>query len=164
VPESPAEYRAVLWTYALTGLRAGEVPALQWGDIDFDAGLIHVRRKLLRGTIQRLKTDASHAPVGLPPILADILIAQKAVSRWAGPEDFVFSMPDGRPYSNERLTKIALRQARERAGFPYEKSKTGFGLFHRSFVPDEANRAGSSSDSTPTRLSDDNRRRLPVPG
>ena len=46
------QYRAVFWTYALTGLRGGEVPALQWGDIDFDAGLIHVRRKLWRGVLK----------------------------------------------------------------------------------------------------------------
>jgi integrase len=127
------QYRAVFWTYALTGLRGGEVPALQWGDIDFDAGLIHVRRKLWRGSTQELKTDASHAPVGLPPILADVLADHKASSRWTAPTDFVFVMPDGRPCPQEHL-RDKLRVARHRAGIPYERSKTGFGLFRRSLA------------------------------
>jgi len=67
-------------------------------------------------------------------ILANALSDHKADSRWTGAGDFVFSRPDGRPYSQEHLTKIALMQARERAGIPYEKSKTGFGLFRRSLA------------------------------
>jgi integrase len=127
------QYRAILWTYALTGLRAGEVPALQWQDIDFDAGLIHVRRKLWRQYVQDLKTDASHAPVGLPPILADVLADHKASSRWAQPDDFVFVMPDGRPFTQQTLGE-KLRLALARAGVPYERHKTGFGLFRRSLA------------------------------
>src|SRR5262245_49977983 len=81
-----------------------------------------------------LRGQAEAHPVGLPMILANALSDHKADSRWRGAADFVFSMPDGRPYSQEHLTKIALKQARERAGIPYEKSKTGFGLFRRSLA------------------------------
>lgn len=117
----------------MTGLRAGEVPALQWQDIDFDAELIHVRRKLWNRRVQDCKTDASHAPVGLPPILPDVLAEHKASSRWTQPNDFVFAMPDGRPFIHSTLLK-KLRQTLALVGVPYEKYKTGFGLFRRSLA------------------------------
>jgi integrase len=133
VQAADPQYRAILWTYALTGLRAGEVPALQWQDIDFDAGLIHVRRKLWRRRLQDCKTDSSHALVGLPPILADVLADHKATSRWTAPADFVFVMPDGRPFTQQHLSD-KLRSALTRAGVPVERNKTGFGLFRRSLA------------------------------
>jgi integrase len=133
VQAADPQYRAILWTYALTGLRAGEVPALQWQDIDFDAGLVHVRHKLWRRRVQDCKTDSSHAPVGLPPILADVLAHHKATSRWTAPADFVFVMPDGQPYSPATLIKT-LHSTMARAGVPYQKYKTGFGLFRRSLA------------------------------
>lgn len=43
-----------------TGLRVGELAALQWGDISFEAGLIHVRR-----TLQRIE-NVEHGQEGEP--------------------------------------------------------------------------------------------------
>ena len=42
-------------------------------------------------------------------------------------------MPDGSPYPQEHL-RDKLRLARQRAGVPYERGKTGFGLFRRSLA------------------------------
>lgn len=38
------EYRVVFSTLLLTGMRRGELLGLEWPDIDFDAGVIHIRR------------------------------------------------------------------------------------------------------------------------
>jgi integrase len=42
-----------------TGLRAGELWGLQWGDIDWENGRIHVRRSLWRGNLQIPKTKSA---------------------------------------------------------------------------------------------------------
>src|SRR5262249_23719024 len=84
--------------------------------------------------VEYLKTDASDAAVGLPPILADVLADHKAACRWTEPTDFVFIMPDGGPFPHSTLF-ARLRLTLARAGVPYEKSKTGFGLFRRSLAP-----------------------------
>ncbi len=39
-------YRTLFLTAILTGMRRGELLGLQWGDIDWNGGLIHVRRTL----------------------------------------------------------------------------------------------------------------------
>jgi integrase len=44
----PRRYRPLLATGAYTGMRLSEVLALSWDDVDFAAGLIHVRHQLAR--------------------------------------------------------------------------------------------------------------------
>jgi integrase len=41
-------YRAVIAAAVFTGLRQGELLGLRWMDIDFEAGLVHVRGQLDR--------------------------------------------------------------------------------------------------------------------
>jgi len=56
---------------AWTGLRAGEQVVLTWDDIDFDRGLVHVRRARKKdGSIGAAKTKAGHRSV---PIDAGLL-------------------------------------------------------------------------------------------
>jgi integrase len=49
-----------------TGMRAGELLALQWGDFNWRAGYVHVQRNLVRGVLttpknrQRRRVDLSH--------------------------------------------------------------------------------------------------------
>jgi integrase len=50
------EHYPMFLTLARTGMRLGEVIALQWGDIDFNGRFIEVRRSLVRG---RLSTPKS---------------------------------------------------------------------------------------------------------
>lgn len=60
----------------LTGMRRGEILGLQRGDIDFDAGVIHVRRSVVyRGTatVKDPKTDAGFRDVPLLPQMAEFL-------------------------------------------------------------------------------------------
>jgi integrase len=45
----PARYRPLLLTGAYTGMRLSEVLGLAWDDVDFAAGVIHVRHQLARG-------------------------------------------------------------------------------------------------------------------
>jgi integrase len=52
-------YKVAFLTAFLTGLRAGELWALQWGDIDWNSGKIFVRRSVWKGKFQTPKTKKS---------------------------------------------------------------------------------------------------------
>ena len=81
---SPAEARAVLlraaqpWraffgVAAMCGMRGGEICALQVDDVDFDAGVIHVRQSVWYGHIQPPKSARSIRTVPMPGALRGIL-------------------------------------------------------------------------------------------
>jgi integrase len=58
----------------MAGLRSSELRALRWADIDFDAGLINVRRRAdEKGKIDRPKSKAGTRAIILSKDLADIL-------------------------------------------------------------------------------------------
>lgn len=66
-----------------TGMRCGEVAALQWQDIDRDAGMIHVRRTVTRSASGKLvvgtstKTNASTRDIPITENVAQILREQR---------------------------------------------------------------------------------------
>lgn len=65
----------------LYGLRRGEVLGLRWADVDFDAGILHVRQQLQRRRsgllIGDVKTKASTRDLSLRPIARTVLLAQQ---------------------------------------------------------------------------------------
>jgi integrase len=76
----------LLGTY--TGMRRGELLGLQWGDVDFDTGMVQVRRTVAptkdhpNGELSTtLKTDASKRTIPLPWSVVEDLRAAKAKSR-----------------------------------------------------------------------------------
>lgn len=102
---------AARWTVALAlGLRQSEALALQWKDINLDAGRLSVRRGLHRVPGQGLtftepKTDRSRRTIALPGPLIEALRKQRVEQNQerlvAGTEwvdwDLVFTQPNGRP-------------------------------------------------------------------
>ena len=80
------------WILGLScGLRRGEILGLRSSDIDFAAGVIHIRRQLVRvdGRVLETppKTMNSIRDIEMPPMLADLL-------RWRG-ERVIEATPDG---------------------------------------------------------------------
>ncbi len=91
---SPELFRTMFAIAAMTGLRAGEVVALQRYDLDLERGLLHVRRSAWYGRIQSVKTKARRAPVAIPQALEEIL--REHLANWKpNPEGFLFSQPQG---------------------------------------------------------------------
>ncbi len=77
-------YRPVIATAVFSGLRLGELLGLTWGDVDFDAGLLRVRRQLDRsGSLVAPKTPRATRDVVLMPALGKLLREHKL---WAPPE------------------------------------------------------------------------------
>jgi integrase len=108
-------YRTAFLTSALTGLRAGELWGLQWGDIDWNSKQIHVRRSLWKGNFQTPKTKKSIRKVDI----SDHLVRE--LKKWKlqcpiGELDLVFPGADGKPSSHDNVAKRHFNPALRRAG------------------------------------------------
>jgi integrase len=114
---APPQYRTLLATAVLSGLRQSELLALRWRDIDFAEHQIHVRRALDRkGRDVPPKTRHSVRDVVLMPGLAEALQRHREQSRFDGPEDFVFASRVGTPLHRRNIWRQAFEPAFTRAG------------------------------------------------
>jgi integrase len=114
--------RLMLATVLYTGLRISELLGLVWDDIDFAAGVIHVRAQLSRAhrgaPAQRVapKTPASVRDVPLVAQLARLISAHKQASLFAGGDEWVFATARGTPYGHRNVSRRALGRAAQLAG------------------------------------------------
>ena len=98
-----SQYRVLVYTAAWTGLRAGELAGLRWGDVDLLRGVINVRRSMrdVNGRLEvgDLKTEQSRRTVSLPAFLKEMLAEHltSAATGGTGPGDYVFVMKGGGP-------------------------------------------------------------------
>jgi len=129
-------YRTLFLTAILTGMREGELLGLQWGDIDWHHGVIHVQRSLYwyhrhelvehneqDGVAFRFSTPKSPnaiRTIDLTPKLKEVLELHRLTCP-AGPDDLVFCTKNGTPlnphnmYNREflpTLTRAGLRRIR----------------------------------------------------
>ncbi len=118
-----------LWACAFYGtLRRGELRALRWGDVDFDAGVIHVSRGWddAEGE-QDTKSDAGQRDVPLAGVLRKLLVAQKLASG-RSENELVFGRTATLPFTSSTvglraqkawkaagLQRITLHEARHSA-------------------------------------------------
>ena len=74
-----------------TGLRRGEVLALQWDDLNFDTGELRIERQVYRANgelvVSMPKTKAALRTIVLPPSLVEVLreYRRQVDSRWMFP-------------------------------------------------------------------------------
>jgi len=117
-------------TCAATALRASEVLALRWYDIEWDEKRIRVSKRWAKGKDGATKTEASDGYVPLHPLLADHLKAWHEATPHAGDADFVFPSlkRNGRvPLSASVFVADHLRLAAKKAGVSIEDGQR-FGL------------------------------------
>jgi len=121
-----------LWFRAYTGTRPKESVFVEWKDVDFETGLINIRRK----SGNQLKNNASVRYIGIHPELKPILLEWK--TKWdevfakrherhpdepRRPHDWVFFNPHNQVERATSFTKC-FYQAREAAGLPKMTSHT----------------------------------------
>lgn len=99
-------YLAVLY---YMGLRPGEARGLQWGDIDWDTGTVHIQRDIdyaAKGDqVGKLKTTAGNRHVPMPQALRDILWPLRGL-----PTSYIFQgSKSGAPLSKSSAERIWLR-------------------------------------------------------
>jgi len=117
-----------------TGLRIGELLALQWQDIDFENFEISVTRSISLQHIGDCKTEASRKPVPMDAELAEALWSWRQNSGYPKLEDWVFASPakDGKqPYWPGTLYRAHLEPAAKAAGIP---GKIGWHTFRHTFA------------------------------
>ena len=114
--EISGRYRLAFLTCILTGLRAGELWALRWPDIDFQALQIDVRQSLWRGQFQTPKSKSSMRRIDIPEKLAHEIEKWRLASR-PNDQDLVFPNTQGRPACHDNVVKRHFEPALKRAGF-----------------------------------------------
>lgn len=159
----PGLFKTYLLTAALTGARSGELLALTWDDVDFDGGVIHIRRSVTWARTREdreagvagarffaPKTKKSRRTVEAPPELV------AALKRWklaAPPSEMglVFPKVDGSPMHRKILRDQGLVPALAAAklrGFGVHALRHFFAseLIRQGYPPTEvAARLGHSS-------------------
>ena len=79
-PDVPLRWRRMVAVSVYLGLRAGELDALEWGDLDLEHGIVHVHRALDRsrpGEVKTTKTGTSRR-FRIEPTLLPLLKAMRA--------------------------------------------------------------------------------------
>lgn len=100
-----------------TGLRKGEILALQWKDIDFDRGYISVTKSIAhngdRPLVKAPKTEEGRRTVLLLNPLSNAL-----KSRRGGDDDYIISDDGRKPMTNRRFI-TEMRRYREKLGITF---------------------------------------------
>ena len=106
---------ALFFTATFTGMRLGELLALQWSDIDWHGGTIRVRRSVWRGRFQEPKSKRSVRTIGMSPRLAAVLMDHKLETPWSE-HDLVFCGSDGQVIDQANLRHRVFEPTLEAAG------------------------------------------------
>lgn len=124
---------------ASTGLRISECLGLQWGDIEFTAQVIRIRRSWTGGKIGKPKTETSKGTVPCGPELVARLQSWRQESPYSQDTDWVFpsfrkkgKQPRvGNMLVADYLRPIALELGILRGG---EKTRFGFHVLRHSLA------------------------------
>ena len=103
------------------GLRSSELFALKWCDFDWVALTLHVRRSIVDGRMDEVKTLYSEAPVPLDPAVAELVFEWKRRTQFAADSDWGFASPftNGRlPYLARGIQQRHLVLAANKVGIP----------------------------------------------
>lgn len=140
-------YKPYIITAICSGMRKGELRALQWKDIDFNKNVIHVRRSYTdEGGLTRPKTEKSIRDLPLLKPIRDALGEIREASPYTDADDYVFFQAErGAPLPNHFVEK-AFREVMDAIGIDAAERKQrnlvghsmrhSFVTFGRSLLPD----------------------------
>jgi integrase len=128
----PEEHRAFFTTAALTGMRLGELLALQWKHVDFERRTLRIDQSLWHGQRVTTKTAASIRMIRFGATLAATLTSHLQVSRHIGSTDPIFSKADGTPLDPDAMRRDVLYATLDRSGIPRGSRSSGFHTFRHS--------------------------------
>jgi integrase len=116
-----------------TGLRRGELFALQWSDIDFWNLTIDFKRSIFQGVLGQCKSEASRKSVPLSLDVAANLWLWKESTLYVRPEDWVFTscrVKGKHPRRPDTVMVKVIRPAAMRAGI---KKRIGWHTFRHTY-------------------------------
>jgi len=118
----PVRNQALVLLAAFSGMRLGELLALQRERIDLEAGVVHVTESQHELVDRRIvtgppKTEAGRRTVSIPPHLLPVLAEH--LNRWVGPEpDALVFTGDKGGWLRRSQWNSRWRQARQQVGLP----------------------------------------------
>jgi integrase len=122
-------YRTMILVAVCSGLRVSEILALKWGDFDFDKRSVQVVRAVVRGVVDRVKTEYSEDELPLEPMFAAELLEWKKQCPPSA-DGWVFPSPiTGRPYEPGSIQQKVIRKAGDKLGIP----NLGFHSFRHTY-------------------------------
>ena len=118
-PESRYDYSPILRLAVRTGLRLGELLGLTWGNVDLEAGVIHVRQQWTKhGEVAPPKTKKSRRRVPLGAEDVNFLRRLKLASHYSKDSDVLFTSRTGTPLGHRNVQRRGFEKARDAAGLP----------------------------------------------
>jgi integrase len=127
-----AEHRCIFTLLALTGLRIGEVVALQWTHVDLHSRTIKVAQSLWNGKLVPPKTKSSVRTIQLADVLTQALVEHLDRASRVGANDFVFSRSDGSPLNPDVVRRDTLYPVLDRLQISRPKRTAGFHAFRHA--------------------------------
>jgi integrase len=101
-----------------TGMRNGELLALQWRDVDLDARTLGVRRTVFNGVVSPPKTAAGNRTIRLTGLAVAALKEHRLVAAKRRISEWVFLSRAGTPLSVHNVHNRSWKPLLERAGLP----------------------------------------------
>jgi integrase len=113
------EWRLFVTLVAHTGMRIGEAVAVRWGDIDFGAGRLNVRRRWYRGTFAPPKSRYGRRAIPLTESMSRALWERRKQAQDAGDAALIWPTSAGAPYDRSNLHARVIKPAARAAGVPW---------------------------------------------
>ena len=106
----------MIYLLVMTGMRRGEMMALDWNAINFNENTIVVRRSFTSSRFQKPKTKQSRRSVNMSPSVAKVLKAHKLKKGNPSGANLLFDRGNGLPKDPDSLTKNHWPQLLRTAG------------------------------------------------
>jgi len=126
------EFRCLFICVALTGVRLGELLALQWKYVDLQSRTMRIAHSLWKKQLVAPKTATSARVIALGNVLVNALTSHHRNSVFVNPDNFVFCHQDGTPLNPDVLRKDVLYPVLDRLNIPRPKGASGFHAFRHS--------------------------------
>ena len=105
-------WRVMFLVAMYTGMRQGEIRALTWSDIDFDAGEVSINKAVKRDgghVIGSTKTKRGNRVAVLPADAIQELRKQRMQSRYSSDTDIIFATITGKPRQQKTIRELMYR-------------------------------------------------------
>jgi integrase len=117
--QTAPEWQLFVTLVAHTGMRIGEAVAVQWGDVDFGAGRLNVRRRWYRGTFAPPKSRYGRRAIPLTESMSLALWERRKQSADARDGALIWATAGGLPYNRSNLHARVIKPAAKKAGVPW---------------------------------------------
>jgi integrase len=114
ITAAQGQYRVMFAIAAMTGLRVGEILALQVGDFDLQRGFMTVRRSVWKRKVSVPKTSTSQAVLPLPDALVSLVRTHIATLK----SEWLFLNNRGKLFVSERVVLAGLWPVLDKLGIP----------------------------------------------